>query len=447
MGTGGGVGAAELAVVILAAGQGTRMRSSRAKVLHEIAGRPLLAHVLEAARGLGATRLVTVVGRDAEAVEARFEGQCEFVLQAEQRGTGHAVGVTRDALAGFSGDVLILYADTPLLRSASLQRLVELRRQARAPLALMSAPVDVPGIVVRGPDGSVARVVEATDASPEELAIAERNTGVYAVDAEFLWKALARVGDDNAQGEIYLTSIVEIAVAGGSRVEALALDDPSEALGVNTRVDLAAAAAVLRRRICERHMLEGVTLVDPEQTWIDAEVEIGRDSLIEPGCVIQGPSRLGERVHLRPGCVVESSQLEDDVVIGPNAHLRPGSVLGRGVRIGNFVEVKNSRLGAGVKADHLAYIGDAEVGEGAAFGCGAIVVNYDWNRKHRTIVGARARIGCNANLVAPIEIGADAAVAAGSTLSQDVPAGALAVGRSAEQRHVAGWMERHRRKK
>jgi bifunctional UDP-N-acetylglucosamine pyrophosphorylase/glucosamine-1-phosphate N-acetyltransferase len=438
---------APLAVLVLAAGKGTRMKSGLAKVLHPLAGRPMLAYVLDAAAALRPERLISVVGRDADAVRDTFSGRSEFVLQEEQRGTGHAVLQAQPLLEGFRGDVLILYGDTPLLRAETLAALTALRAGSAADLALISAPVAVPGIVVRDAAGRVARVVEATDASPEELEIQERNTGVYALGAELLWKALAQVDDQNAQGEIYLTSIVEWAVGQGRRVEALRLDDGEEALGVNTRAELAQAGAVLRRRICERHMLSGVSIVDPAHTYLDWEVKIGADSLIEPGCVVQGASRLGERVHLKPGCVIESSQVGDGAVLGPNAHLRPGTQLGRDVRIGNFVEVKNSVLGDGVKADHLAYIGDADVGSEASFGCGAIVVNYDWVAKHRTRVGARARIGCNVNLVAPVEVAADAAVAAGSTITRDVPEGALAVGRSREQSHVEGWMARHRRRK
>ncbi len=436
---------AALAVLVLAAGKGTRMKSGLAKVLHPLAGRPMLAYVLDAAAGLRPERLISVIGRDADGVREELAGRCAFVVQEEQRGTGHAVLQTQPLLGDFRGDVLILYGDTPLLRAETLAALVSLRAETRADLALISAPVEVPGIVVRDAAGRVARVVEATDASPAELRIPERNTGVYLVGAELLWKGLAQLDDQNAQGEIYLTSIVEWAVGQGRRVEALCLDDAEEALGVNTRAELARAAAGLRRRICERHMLAGVSIVDPAHTYIDWKVEIGADSLIEPGCVIQGESRLGEGVHLKPGCVIESSQVGDGAVLGPHAHLRPGNVLGRNVRIGNFVEVKNSVLGDGVKADHLAYIGDADVGEEASFGCGAIVVNYDWIAKHRTRVGARARIGCNVNLVAPVEVADDAAVAAGSTITKDVPEGALAVGRSREQSHVEGWTARRRK--
>jgi len=430
-----------IAVAILAAGQGTRMKSGLAKVLHPLAGRPMLGYPLAAAEALRPERIVVVVGRDSEQVERTFAGRARFALQAEQRGTGHALLQADAALGGFEGDLLVLYGDTPLLRAESLRRMLACKQATGADLVLLSARVGVPGIVVRDGEGRLARIVEATDATPDELAIPERNTGVYVADRSLFWKALAQVDDRNEQGEIYLTSAIEILLREGRRVEVLALEDDAEGTGVNTRVELARAAAVVRQRKLEELMLAGVTIVDPASTWIDVDVEIGRDSLIEPGCAVQGASRLGERVHLRPHCVIESSEIGDDVVIGPSAHLRPGNRLSAGVRIGNFVELKNSTLGPGVKADHLSYLGDADVGAGASFGCGAITVNYDWRDKHRTRVGERAAVGCNANLVAPVSIGADAAVAAGSTVTKDVPDGALAVERG-ETRHVEGWGRR-----
>ena len=434
----------EIAVVLLAAGKGTRMKSRLAKVLHPIAGRPMLAYPLAAAEGLRPARLVVVVGTEAEVVEAAFAGRATFVHQEEQRGTGHAVLQARPALEDFRGDVLILYGDTPLLRCETLRRMTELRAETGADLVLLTAPVDVRGIVVRDPQGRVLRVVEAPDATPEERAIEERNTGVYLTDAELLWKTLAGVDDRNQQGEIYLTDIVERAVSEGRRVEALRLEEPEEALGVDTRALLAQATAAVRRRKLEQLMADGVTVVDPASTYVDADVEVGRDTLIEPGCVIQGDTRIGSGVHLKPHCTIESSELDDDVVIGPSAHLRPGNRIGRGSRIGNFVELKNSTLGEGVKADHLSYIGDADVGAGASFGCGSIVVNYDGIAKHRTAVGERAFIGCNANLIAPVTIAPDAFVAAGSTITRDVPEDALAVSRSRQQ-HIEGWVSRRRK--
>jgi len=433
--------ARELAVLILAAGKGTRMKSSRAKVLHEIAGRPMLGFPLAVAESLGAARLVVVIGRDAELVEDAFRGRARFVLQAEQKGTGHAVLQCRDALQGFRGDVLILYGDTPLLRAQTIHRMQAHRAATGADLVMLTGGMRVPGIVVRGADGRVARVVEATDATAEELRITEFNTGVYLVDQDFLWKALAQVDDRNAQGEIYLTRIVDIGVREGRRIEAIRLEDDDESLGVNTRRELAQAAQVIRRRKNEALMAAGVSFVDPAAAYLDVDVEVGPDSVIEPGCVITGPTRIGARAHVRAHSVIESSELGDDVVIGPMAHLRPGTRLGAKVRVGNFVEVKNSVLGEGVKADHLSYIGDADVGAGASFGCGTITVNYDGVAKHRTTVEEGVFVGCNSNLIAPLTLHRDAYVAAGSTVTQDVPAESLAVARE-RQRNVEGWRRR-----
>jgi bifunctional UDP-N-acetylglucosamine pyrophosphorylase/glucosamine-1-phosphate N-acetyltransferase len=432
---------APLAVIVLAAGKGTRMKSGLVKVLHEVAGRPMLGHVLAAVEALSPERTVVVIGRDGDAVAEAFAGQATFVEQGELRGTGHAVQQTETALADFRGDVLVLYGDVPLLRAETLQQLRRRKAAAGAPLAMLTSSLPLPGIVMRDSAGRVARIVEVTDATPAELAIREFNTGVYLVDADLLWKAIAKLDDSNAQSELYLTDIVAGSVAAGRAVEAVCMEDPDEALGVNTRSELARAGSVLRRRTAERLMEAGVTIVDPDHTWIDVDVEIGCDSRIDPGVVISGRTLIGERVHVKAHCVIESSRLEHDVVVGPSAHIRPGCHLGRGVRVGNYVEVKNSELGEGVKADHLAYIGDADVGAGASFGCGAIVVNYDGVAKHRTRVGERAFVGCNSNLIAPVVLDDDSYVAAGSTVTQDVPVEALAVGR-ARQRNVEGWVRR-----
>jgi bifunctional UDP-N-acetylglucosamine pyrophosphorylase/glucosamine-1-phosphate N-acetyltransferase len=340
--------------------------------------------------------------------------------------------------------VLVLYGDVPLLREESLRRMLACKAETGADLVMLTSPSPLPGLVVRGPDGRVRRIVEVTDATPEELRIQEGNTGVYLLDAELLWKALGQLDDRNRQGELYLTDVVERAVTEGRRVEAIRLDDAGECLGVNDRRELAEAAAVLRRRTAERLMDQGVTLVDPASTWIDADVEIGRETVVEPGVRITGPTRIGEGCHIKPHCVIESSSIGDGCEIGPSAHLRPGCRLHARVRIGNFVEVKNSELAEGVKADHLSYIGDADVGPGASFGAGSITVNYDWERKHRTRVGAGARIGCNANLVAPIEIEAGAYVAAGTTVTKAVPSDAIAVS-TGRQKNLEGWAGRRRR--
>jgi bifunctional UDP-N-acetylglucosamine pyrophosphorylase/glucosamine-1-phosphate N-acetyltransferase len=437
---------APLAVLVLAAGKGTRMKSARAKVLHEIAGRPLLGFPLAAAESLRPERLVVVIGRDADLVRQRFDGRATFVLQAEQKGTGHAVLVAREALSGFGGDVLVLYGDTPLLRESTLRRMRELKVARHADLVMLSARLPLPGRVVRDASGRVARIVETTDATPEELTLEEGNTGVYLLSSELLWKALSQLDDRNQQGEIYLTDVVEHAVTQGRTVEALVLDDADEAIGINTRAELAAAAAVVRRRKAEELMAAGVTFVDPERTYVDVDVEIGQDSVLEPGVVITGASRLGTGVHVRAHTVIESSRLDDGVVIGPMAHLRPGTHLGPRVRVGNFVEIKNSTLGEDTKADHLSYIGDADVGRHAHFGCGVITVNYDGVEKHRTTIEEGAFVGCNSNLVAPVRLEKDSYVAAGSTVTRDVPEGALAVARE-RQRNVEGWRARRSEKK
>jgi len=433
-----------LAVLVLAAGKGTRMKSRRTKVLHEICGKPMLAYPLAAAAQLGADKLVVVIGRDADQVEAAFAGRAQFVVQVEQRGTGHAVQVALPRLGDFSGDVLVLYGDTPLLRAETLARMQAQRRETGAPLVILTSPEPLPGLVVRGADGRVERIVEQTDATPDELCLREGNTGVYLCDGALLASAVAQLAPKNAQGELYLTDVVAIARARGLTVEAIRLDDAEEALGVNTRSELARAAAAQRRRNVERHMANGVTFIDPENVYVDTDVEIGRDSQIDPGVVITGATRIGEGAHVKAHCVIESCVLGDDVVVGPSAHLRPGSQLKSGVRIGNFVEVKNSVLGRGVKADHLAYIGDADVGEDSSFGCGAITVNYDWESKHRTTVGERVRIGCNANLIAPIALESDSYVAAGTTVTKPVPSDAIAVG-AGRQKNVEGWGKKRRK--
>jgi len=429
-------------VIVLAAGQGTRMKSRRAKVLHELCGVPMLGHVLRNARRLDPSRLLVVVGRDADEVKARFAGEAEFVLQEEQNGTGHAVLVAMPTLGEVGGDVLVLYGDTPLLSPETLEQMAKTKRERGADLAVLTARTrNIPGRVARDAQGRVSRIIEAQDATPEELEIEERNTGVYLFSADLLRDGLASLRPDNAQGELYITDIVGFAVSRGLRVEAVETPDPDECMGINNRAELADATAYMRRRIARDHMAEGVTFIDPETVYIDADVTIGRDTIIEPGVVITGDSRLGEGCHVKAGCVIEGSRLADDVTIGPSAHLRPGSELGAGVKIGNYVEIKNSTLGPGSKAAHLGYIGDADVGAGVNFSCGAIVVNYDGYKKTRSTIGDDAFIGCNANLVSPVTVEPHGFVAAGSTITKDVPEDALAVART-KQRNIEGWVAR-----
>ena len=432
----------KLAVIVLAAGRGTRMKSRRPKVLHELCGCSMLAHVLTAAESLEPERLIVVVGGEADEVEATFTGRGEFVVQAEPRGTGHAVLQAAPKLSDFEGDVLVLYGDVPLLRPQTLASMRVEKERGESDLLILTASADsIPGRIVRDDAGRVTRVVEQQDATAEELTIPERNTGVYLLDAQLLHGCLAQLEDSNAQGELYLTDIVGIAVDAGKRVAATQLEDADESLGINTREELADAIAVLRRRINADWMQRGVTLVDPESTYIDVSVRIGRDTVIEPGCQIVGDTVIGEGCHLKAYTVVESSRLADDVTVGPSSHLRVDSELEQGVKIGNFVEVKNSVLGPGTKAAHLTYIGDADVGARVNFGCGSVVVNYDGFAKYRTTVGDDVFIGCNVNLVAPVTIRKHSFLAAGSTISHEVPEEALAVAR-ARQSNIEGWVPR-----
>ncbi len=430
-----------LAVVVLAAGKGTRMRSARAKVLHEVCGVPMLGHIRNVASELKADRVVVVVGRDGEAVREAYGEEAEFVVQAEQLGTGHAVLAARTTLKDFEGDVFVLYGDTPLLRAGTLEEMRRLKAESGADLVMLTAGGDIPGRVIRDAQGRVVRIVEAQDATPEELAVPERNTGVYLVSSSILWARLEEVDAANNQGEIYLTDIVGHSVRAAGKVEALWLEDADECLGINDRSQLAEANRIMCGRVNEGLMKSGVTLVDPATTYIDVGVEVGRDTVIEPGCFIAGSSVIGVGVHIKANCYIEDSRLDDGVVFGPYSHLRPNSHLMSGVRIGNFVEVKNATLGRGSRSAHLTYIGDADVGEDVNFGCGSVVVNYDGYAKHRSRVGDGAFVGCNVNLISPVEIESHAFLAAGSTITQRVPEDALAVAR-ARQRNIEGWVAR-----
>ncbi|MFQ5699425.1 MAG: bifunctional UDP-N-acetylglucosamine diphosphorylase/glucosamine-1-phosphate N-acetyltransferase GlmU [Myxococcota bacterium] len=452
----------ELALLLLAAGKGTRMRSSLPKLLHPLCGRTILEHQLALCRALGASRVVVVVACEADRVRERLAGTgVETCVQEHPRGTGDAVLQARTLLEGHPGPVVTLYGDHPLYRPETIRSLVETHTESGADLTLLTGEFpETPafGRIVRGRDGRIVRIVEAADASAEDLALREVNLGVYVASPAVLFEAVAGLSDRNEQGEYYLTDIVASVLGRGLRVETARAADWSEALGVNDRVDLAAAESQLRRRINQGWQRAGVTMVDPEHTYVDVDVEIGADSMIEPGATLRQGTRIGERCHIatgsvldaselgravvvRPHCWLESARVGDGCVIGPSAHLRPHSVLEREVRIGNFVEVKNSHLGAGTKADHLSYVGDADVGAGVTIGCGAITVNYDGRAKHRTRIGDGAFVGCNSNLIAPVEVAERAYVAAGSTITDRVPGGALGVAR-ARQRVIEGWRAR-----
>jgi len=456
----------KLTAIILAAGEATRMRSRRPKVLHQLCGRPLIHYPVSVARALGA-RLIVVVGRGADEVRAavNLEAEATFVEQLERRGTGHAVLQAREACGGDSDAVLVLPGDMPLLSEATLDRLIQRHRESRAAATLLTAELADPtgyGRVVRE-HGRPAGIVEERDATAAQRAIREVGTSTYCFDGRLLWSALDRVTPANDQGEYYLTDVVAILRVDGHGIEAVMVDDAREGLGINDRKQLAGLASVMRGRILDRLMTSGVTILDPGSTYVDDAVEVGADTVLYPGVVLEGRtaigveclvgpgayisgSRLGDGVRLKPYCVLTDSVVEDGAELGPFCHLRPASHVGARAKIGNFVELKKSKIGKGAKVPHLSYVGDATLGERVNFGAGAITCNYDGVAKHETVIGAGAFVGTNSSLVAPITVGDGAYIGAGSVITKDVPAGALAVGR-AQQAVVEGWVARKQKAK
>jgi len=454
--------------VILAAGEGKRMRSGRPKILHLLGGQPLVRYPVALVREAGIAGTVVVVAPGAETVRtALADVGASFVEQPEPRGTGDALQRARPAVPQAATEILLLYADVPLLGRETLAALLARHRAGRAAATVLTfVPADPTGYgrVRRGRDGRVRAIVEERDATPVERRGRECNSGIYCFDPRRLWPALeavARRAPANAQGEVYLTDVIGQLARRGSRVEAVRVTDPLEVAGVNDRRQLAALEGLLRSRTLATLMAAGVTVVDPAVTYVDTTVTVGRDTVLQPGvrlagrtaigegCVIGTGSQitdttLGDRVTLRPYCVLDGSRVEADATLGPFARLRPGTLVERGAEIGNFIEIKQATIGRRVKAHHVGYIGDATVGEGANIGAGVITCNYDGVRKHQTRIGARAFVGTNSSLVAPLTIGDDAYVGAGSVITQDVPPGALAVER-APQVVKEGWTERRRR--
>lgn len=449
-----------LASVVLAAGKGTRMKSALIKVLHPVAGLPMIAWPVAAARDVASDPIVLVIGHQANAVQGTFRGAADIrcAMQEEQLGTGHAVACALETLTGFRGTILILCGDTPLLRAETLQNMLTYHHDNQAAVTVLTALMDDPygyGRVVRDTSGLVARIVEQKDADLEEQAIREINSGIYCMDSDFLFNNIRGIGNDNAQGEYYLTDLLAIAVQKGLTCLALQAADADEIMGVNDRAQLASAGRILRRRINNEHMLNGVTLIDPEATYIDHGVTIGADTTIHPGCRIgegtvigcgceieAGVSisacRIGDDCHIKAASVLESSELGEDVAVGPMAHLRPGTTLGNKVKIGNFVETKKIVMGKGSKASHLTYLGDAEIGSNVNIGCGTITCNYDGVNKHRTVIGDDVFIGSDVQLVAPVSVGRNSLVAAGTTVTTDVPPDSLAIAR-VPQVNKNGW--------
>ena len=448
--------------VVLAAGKGTRMHSARPKVLHEVAGRPMLAWVVATAREAGCRRVVVVVGHGADEVRAAFALEpVEWVEQREQRGTGHALAQVRDLIEG-AARVVVLSGDVPLVRPATLAALVERADGAWGSMAVadFAEPGSLGRVEASARGERLARIVEAADASPEQLANSRVNAGLYVLPAPEIFADLERLQPDNAKGELYLTDALSAAAARGETVALHSLEDPEEAFGVNDRAQLARA----HRALLDRHLAalaeSGVTVLEPARTVVEPGVAVGRDTVLHPGVALLGATRVGEgcviaqgawvrdselahRVTVEPYSVVDGARLEPGSRVGPFARLRPGAVIGEGARVGNFVEVKNAELGAGARAGHLTYLGDAVVGEGANIGAGAVTCNYDGERKHETRIGKGAFVGSDTMLVAPVEVGEGASTAAGSVITRDVPPGALGVGRG-KQRNVPGWAARRR---
>jgi bifunctional UDP-N-acetylglucosamine pyrophosphorylase / glucosamine-1-phosphate N-acetyltransferase len=455
-----------LSVVVLAAGEGKRFRSALPKPLHPLAGRPLLWHVLAAAAPLKADRTVVVVGVGAEEVTAaaeRFDvGPLEFVVQPQPRGTGDALAAALPLLPS-GGQALVLYGDVPLVTTALLERLLERHRSAAAAATILTCQLDDPdgyGRVLRNAAGVVTGVVEQRDATPDQLAVREVNAGFYVFERRVL-DGLADLDGDNDQGEHYLPDLLPLVRRGGGLVTTAA--GPEEEIrGVNDRVELAAAAAVLRRRLLERLMGAGVTVVDPATTFVDVDVAVGADTVLAPLTFLEAGTRVGARCSIGPnarlvGCTVDDeasvtqtvavqAHIGPGAVVGPFAYLRPGADLGPRSKVGTFVEVKRSQVGPGSKVPHLTYVGDADIGAGVNVGAGTVFVNYDGNEKHHTSVGDGAFIGSDTMLVAPLTVGDGAQTAAGSTITKDVPPDALAIERS-EQRTIQGWAARRRRRR
>jgi bifunctional UDP-N-acetylglucosamine pyrophosphorylase/glucosamine-1-phosphate N-acetyltransferase len=417
-----------VAAVVMAAGLGTRMRSELPKHLHPLLGRRMVDWVVESARAVEADPVVVVVSPDrADA----FEG-LTIAVQQEPQGTGDAVAAAREALSDFSGDVMVLSGDTPLLTEKVLRGLIEAHRREGAQVTVLSfEPADdLPyGRLVRAPDGSLERIAEESDATPDELAITELNSSIYVFESDALWAALEKLDTSNAQGELLLTDTVRHVIAAGGRASVYRSPDPIAPIGVNTRVDLAAAGAVLRDRINLAHMLAGTTIVDPASTWIEPDVELEPDSTIHPFTELRGKTRVGTGAEIGPHAVAVDAEIGPRVLIGPFAYLRPGSVVGEGAKIGTFVELKNTRIGERTKVPHLSYLGDAEVGEDTNVAASNVTVNFPHQpgkEKGRTKIGRNVRTGVDNSFVAPVEIGDDAWIAAGSVITEDVPPGSLA---------------------
>jgi bifunctional UDP-N-acetylglucosamine pyrophosphorylase/glucosamine-1-phosphate N-acetyltransferase len=455
-----------LAAVILAAGKGTRMKSQLPKVLHPICGQPMLSYPLQAAKQAGFEQLSVVIGHQSELVKERFAAErVSWVEQTEQLGTGHALLCAADSLAGFSGTLLLLCGDVPLLRGETLEQFYNYHKHEKATVTVLTAEMNNPegyGRIIRNNE-QVLEIVEEKDATDEQRSVTEINTGTYLFDAEFVFSALKELKTDNAQGEYYLTDVVAAAVAAGKKTRGICVPDPTEVMGINDRRQLAEAEAVMRWHINSELMADGVSMIDPTTVYVDRNIKIGADTVLHPNVQLRGATRIGSNctvetgvvvvdstvadgARLKAGSVIEESQIGPSCEIGPMAHLRPGNVLKGNNKIGNFVETKKAILDEGSKASHLTYIGDAEVGKNVNFGCGTITCNYDGANKHKTTIEDDVFIGSDVQFVAPVKIGRNSLIGAGSTITKDVPADSLAISRS-EQKNIEGWALKKKPKK
>ncbi|WP_283679321.1 bifunctional UDP-N-acetylglucosamine diphosphorylase/glucosamine-1-phosphate N-acetyltransferase GlmU [Lentilactobacillus sp. Marseille-Q4993] len=434
--------------IILAAGKGTRMKSKLYKVLHRLCGKTMVDHVLTEVEKANIDNVVTIVGHGAEAVEENLGDRTKYAVQEEQLGTGHAVLQAEDLLGNLEGTTMVVSGDTPLFTAHTFDNLFAYHQNKKAAVTILTSQTDNPtgyGRIVRNDLGIVERIVEQKDATPEEQAITEINTGVYAFDNKSLFAALHEISNDNAQGEYYLTDVIEILKKQGKTIAAFKMDNFYESMGVNDRVALSKATKIMQQRINESHMKDGISFVDPDSTYIDVDVKIGADTVIEPGVQLKGQTVIGEGCYLGAHSEIVDSTLHDNVKvtssmiensemmtgsdIGPNSHLRPDSLIGEGVHLGNFVEVKKSTIGAGTKVGHLTYVGNAKLGKNINVGCGVVFVNYDGAKKHETVVGDDSFIGSNSNLIAPLNVADHSFIAAGSTINKDVEKYDMAIAR------------------